>query len=137
MKVVDSRSRQGAIRSEGRAPSQGVQRGIGCEDTLSCFDTSGSQYQGRCSSLISLRYPLRPPGLAIELVGVARKHGQPPGSCRCGARRSGIKEEAAGRRTAAQLGAAAACAPPGLIGVKQINAFRLGTGVLLLSTMSQ
>src|SRR3989338_8178547 len=44
MKVMDSCSGQGASRSEGRAPSQGLQRGHGREDALSCFDIFGLQY---------------------------------------------------------------------------------------------
>ncbi|OZA98564.1 MAG: hypothetical protein B7X59_05725 [Polaromonas sp. 39-63-203] len=44
MKAKDSCSGQGANRSEGCAPSQGLQRRHGCEYALSWFDTSGLQY---------------------------------------------------------------------------------------------
>jgi hypothetical protein len=41
---MDSFSGQGASRSEGYAPSQGLQRRHGDEDALSCFDIFGLQY---------------------------------------------------------------------------------------------
>jgi hypothetical protein len=45
MKVKDSCPGQGASRSEGCTPSQGLQRPQGYEDKLSCFDVFGLQYQ--------------------------------------------------------------------------------------------
>jgi hypothetical protein len=44
MKVMDSQPWQGASRSEGWLPLQGLQRRQGCEDALSCFSISGLQY---------------------------------------------------------------------------------------------
>jgi hypothetical protein len=44
MKVLDSCPGQGASRSEGWTPSQGLQRRHACEDTLSCFDIFGLLY---------------------------------------------------------------------------------------------
>jgi hypothetical protein len=44
MQVMDSCPGQGASRSEGCVPSQGLQRRHGCEGALSWFDIFGLQY---------------------------------------------------------------------------------------------
>ena len=44
MKVTDSRSGLGANRRHSRSYGEDLQRRHGCEDALSCFDISGSEY---------------------------------------------------------------------------------------------
>ena len=47
MKSMNSRAGQGANRSNSRSYCEDLQRRHACEGAISCFDTFGSQYQGK------------------------------------------------------------------------------------------
>ena len=112
MKVLASRPGQGANRSEGWPPSQGLQRRHGCEDALSCFDIFGLQYQGLFTFKREMRWP----------------------ACRTAARRTALSNSIAICKPPDKADAGRQANPEGKMNAGRIAALRLACVAVLHGT---